>query len=368
MTIFKLPDLGEGLAEAEIVEWLVKPGDHVKTDQHLVSVETAKAVVEIPAPFHGVIKKLHGNAGDVIPVGNALIEFESDADTGSVTVAGKLEIGNTTIAETARIAKPTAMQATPAIRALAKQLQVNLGQVTGTGHQGAITREDVQNAAKQRSTQTATNTTEKALHGTRRVMAQVMSKAHAQVVPVSIYDEANISAWLPKTDITARMIRAIVKACKAEPTVNAGFNGEAQQMNAHVNLGLAIDTKEGLFAPVLREIDKIVEQPKLLREQIDHFKKAVTDRTISPADMQGATITLSNFGIFAGRFATAIIVPPQVAILATGKIRDAVLPINNEPKVQRIIPLSLTVDHRSVTGGEAIRFLGVLIADLELPI
>lgn len=363
MTIFKLPDLGEGLAEAEILEWLVKPGDHVETDQHLVSVETAKAVVEIPSPFHGIIKKLYGKPGEVVPVGNALIEFESEAETsaGSVTVAGKLEIGDTTITETARIVKP-ATTATPAIRALAKQLNVDLTQVSGTGYQGAITREDVQRAAQTPDTFIAG----KPLQSTRRVMAKVMSKAKEQVVDVSIYDEANISAWKPKADITVRMIRAIVKACQAEPGVNAWFNGEAQQMNAHVDLALAIDTSEGLFAPVLRKIDTLIDQPQRVREQIDHYKKMVNERAITPAEMQGATITLSNFGIFAGRFATAIIVPPQVAILATGKIRDAVLAVNGEIKIQRVVPLSLTADHRAVTGGEATRFLGVLIADLEL--
>lgn len=365
MTIFKLPDLGEGLAEAEVVEWLVKPGDHVKLDQPLVSVETAKAVVDIPSPFAGVIKKLYGNPGEIVPVGNPLIEFVTEQSSDSVTVAGKLEIGHNVVAETARVAKSSPSIATPAIRALAKQLQVNLENITGSGYQGTITREDVMNAAKQTPASTKAKPNEKTLQGTRRVMAQVMSKAHAQVVPVSIYDDANISNWPAKTDITARIIRAIARACQAEPTVNSGFDGQHQQMNAHVNLGLAIDTADGLFVPVLKSIDEIADDPKKVRAQIDYFKKAVNERTITPAEMQNATITLSNVGMFAARYATAIIVPPQVAILATGKIRDAVLPIDGEPKVQRIIPLSITADHRAITGGEVTRFLAKIIEDLE---
>ncbi|MFI4954679.1 MAG: biotin/lipoyl-containing protein, partial [Gammaproteobacteria bacterium] len=180
MTIFKLPDLGEGLAEAEIVEWLVKPGDHVQTDQHLVSVETAKAVVEIPAPFHGIIKKLYGNRGDAIPVGNPLIEFESDEQETSTTVAGKLEIGNTLVAETAQVLKATQATATPAIRALAKQLNVDLTSISGTGFKNAITQADVMQAAKQTNTNTSQPATSPesggiSLHGMRRTMAKVMA-------------------------------------------------------------------------------------------------------------------------------------------------------------------------------------------------
>ena len=210
MTIFKLPDLGEGLAEAEIVEWLVKPGDAVKEDQHLVSVETAKAVVDIPSPFHGVIKKLHGKPGDAIPVGNALIEFESE-ESASTTVAGKLEIGDSVIAETAQVAKSTStIKATPAIRSLAKQLRIDLATLTGTGYHGAITREDVMHASQ--ALQASTAHVNKTLHGTRRAMAHVMSQAHAQVVPVTIYDDAIINGWRAGSDITVRTIRAVVRS------------------------------------------------------------------------------------------------------------------------------------------------------------
>ena len=304
MTIFKLPDLGEGLAEAEIVEWLVKPGDHVREDQHLVSVETAKAVVDIPSPFHGVIKKLHGNPGDMIPVGNALIEFMSDEAEASTTVAGKLEIGEATVEETARILKPEAsaaqVKATPAIRAMAKQLNVDLTKISGTGPQNAITREDVQKASVPQAS--------KSLHGARRAMAKVMTEAHAQIVPVTIYDDANINAWAPGTDITVRTIRALVKACQAEPALNAWFKNNEHQLHPHLNLGLAMDTTDGLFVPVLSEVDTLFATPQKIREQVNHYKKVVEERTVKPSELQGATFTLSNFGMFAGRYANPIIV------------------------------------------------------------
>lgn len=365
MTIFKLPDLGEGLVEAEIVEWLVKEGDHVHADQHLVSVETAKAVVDIPSPFHGVIKKLYGKSGDMIAVGKPLIEFENDSKAdGSTTVAGKLEIGDSLVPETAHVMKPSGKNSktTPAIRSLAKQLQVDLNIVTGSGVQGNITREDVMKAST--STQPAAD---KLLHGTRRSMAQAMSFSHSQVVPVSVYDDANISGWTHNIDITVRTIRAIVRACQAEPMLNAWFKNGELELHSHVNLGLAIDSEDGLFVPVLHKVDTLLSEPKKIREQIAHIKDGIKNRTITPAELQGATFTLSNFGVFAGRYASPIVVPPQAAILATGKIRKVVMPVESAPAIQRIMPLSLTFDHRAVTGGEATRFLGAVMADLALP-
>lgn len=365
MTIFKLPDLGEGLAEAEIVEWLVKKGDHVHADQHLVSVETAKAVVEIPSPFSGVIKKLYGKPGETVAVGKPLIEFEKENDTKtSSTVAGKLDIGETVVIETAHIPKilnGNNTKATPAIRALAKQLQVDLNSVTGSGLQGIITKEDIINTS-------ASNTpTDKLLHGTRRSMAQAMALSHAQVVPVTVFDDAVISHWHHPVDITMRTIRAIVKACQVEPMLNSWFKNGELQLHSHVNLGLAMDSEDGLFVPVLHKVDTQLSEGKKIRERIAYLKQAVQNRSITPAEMQGATFTLSNFGVFAGKYATPIVTPPQAAILAIGKIRKIVLPVENEAKVQRILPLSLTFDHRAVTGGEATRFLGALMADLALP-
>jgi 2-oxoisovalerate dehydrogenase E2 component (dihydrolipoyl transacylase) len=149
-----------------------------------------------------------------------------------------------------------------------------------------------------------------------------------------------------------------------EPDLNAWFKNNEQQLHSHVNLGLAMDTTDGLFVPVLSQVDTL--PPQKIREQVNYFKKVVEERTVKPSELQGATFTLSNFGMFAGRYANPIIVPPQVGILATGKIRDVVLAINGEPKVQRIMPLSLTFDHRAATGGEATRFLAAIMADLLL--
>lgn len=370
MTIFKLPDLGEGLPDAEIVNWHVKEGDHVHLDQTLVSMETAKAVVEVPSPFAGQIKKLYGVIGDVIKTGSPLIEFESDqsekkaSETGA-TVAGKIEVGNTILNESPTgiqsTTKGNTLKATPMVRALAQKLNVDLANVQATGPNNTITQQDVENYAHALQSVGPLEL----LKGTRRFMSQAMSQSHVQVVPVTVMEDAKLFQWQNKQDLTVRLIQAVVKAVKIEPALNAWFDGKAQgrRLIPHVNIGIAVDTQEGLFVPVLREAEK--QDTETLRKEIDRLKKQVQDRSILPQDLQGASITLSNFGKFTGRYANPIVVPPMVAILGAGKIREEPVVINQEIKISKILPLALTFDHRAVTGGEASRFLGAIIEALE---
>ncbi len=371
MSIFKLPDLGEGLPDAEINEWHIKVGDIVKTDQPLVSMETAKAVVEVPAPQDGKIIKLYGKPGDIIKTGSPLIEFESAEkreDTG--TVVGNIESTGQIVKENFIIGKEqqqsgsSRIKATPAVRALAKKLNIDLATITATGANGIITLQDVEQASQK----TANNHDKQQgepLRGVRRTMAIVMAQSHAEVVPVTIYDDADIHAWRENSDITARLIQAVVAACQAEPALNTLYDGKAMQRfpQQHVNLGLAMDTPDGLFVPVIKAAEnKSVQQ---LRETIDRFKKTVRSREIAQDDLHGATITLSNFGNFAGRYASPIIVPPTVAIIAIGKLRENVVAYNGEAVIHRVIPLSVSFDHRAVTGGEATRFLGKMMESLR---
>lgn len=378
MTIFKLPDLGEGLTDAEIVEWLVKTGDRVEVDQPLVAVETAKAIVEIPSPQKGTITKLHGNAGDVMKVGVPLIEFDGGdistapmptassvaakrPDTG--TVAGRLEETNQVLKESVTIGSggSSHVKATPAVRALAKKMNVDLGVVPPTGPNDTVTAADVQRAADRLKDAAPLEP----LRGVRRTMAKAMALSHAEVVPVTIYEDADIDLWKGQGDITVRVIRAMIRACQAEPALNSWYDAQAigRRLLKKIDLGIAVDTEDGLFVPVLRDA---ADRPfNTLRKDVESIKQGIRDRTIPPADLQGATITLSNFGTFAGRYASPIIVPPSVAILATGKIRQAVVPANNQPAIHWILPLSLSFDHRAVTGGEATRFVGYLVQDLE---
>lgn len=386
--IFNLPDLGEGLPDAEINEWYIKVGDEVTIDQPLVSVETAKAIVDVPSPTTGKVIKLYGQRGDIIKTGSPLIEFEeagkaeqacTAADTG--TVVGHIESSNHiveekfTIGSNASTSSDTrAIKVTPAVRALAKKLNVDLNQIKPSHAGGAISTEDVlrhhetldkpqqPQSSKQ---QTLPGSVSEVLHGARRSMAHIMQQSHASVVPVSLFDEINVSHWTGSSDITVQLIRALVAACQKEPALNAWFDEKttSRQLHQTINLGLAVDTTEGLFVPVIKDVAKKTDVE--LRQTIDTLKVQMATREFSPELLHGATITLSNFGKFAGRFATPIVVPPTVAIVGIGKLFEAVRLINNKAQSVTMLPVSLTFDHRALTGGEATRFLGAFMEALQ---
>jgi pyruvate dehydrogenase E2 component (dihydrolipoamide acetyltransferase) len=361
MTVFELPDLGEGLQEAEVVAWHVGVGDHVVADQPLLSVETEKAVVEIPSPQSIRIAEILAEVGEIVPIGAPLVAFETApaADTG--TVVGEIPAEEKPAAPAAP--KRRGVRATPAVRALARRLEVDLATVSPSGPDGAVTRGDVERAAE---------TVEKMgplepLRGVRRAMAQNMEKAHAEVVPASVTEEADIGAWPPGADVTLRLVRAVVAGCRAEPALNAWYFGRDRGRRPHdrVDLGLAMDTPDGLFVPVLRDVGG--REPADLRQGLDAMKADVRDRRVPLEELRGQTITLSNFGMFGGRHAALVVLPPQVAILGAGRIQDRVVALEGAPAVRPVLPLSLTFDHRAVMGGEASRFLAAVRADLQRP-
>jgi pyruvate dehydrogenase E2 component (dihydrolipoamide acetyltransferase) len=360
MRQFLLPDLGEGLEEAEIVAWHVTEGDHVVADQPLVSVETDKAVVEVPSPQSGRIVRLFGAKGDLVKVGAPLVEFAVSPNEDTGTIVGELDRA----AAKSKPAAPAAggaLKVTPAVRALARKLDVDLEHVVGSGPDGTVTRADVERAAKG----LLDAGPPEALRGMRRAMAQRMTAAHAEVVPASVTDEADIGAWSAGEDITIRLVRAIAAACKAEPSLNAWYDAAAGQrrLPSRVDIGMAVDTEGGLIVPVLRNVAE--RESADLRAGLDRMRADAEARSIPPDELKGATITLSNFGMIGGRFANLIVVPPQVAIVGAGRIGERALVHRGELAVRKVLPLSLTFDHRVVTGGEAARFLVALRQDLE---
>src|SRR5881394_504781 len=362
MRQFILPDLGEGLEEAEIVTWHVNEGDRVVVDQPLVSLETDKAVVEVPSPWSGRIARLFGGKGDLIKVGAPLVEFAEDGqgqDTG--TVVGELGQSETAAREAPTITPARTIQVLPAVRALARKLDVDLNAVQATGPGGTITRADVERAAKS----LAEAGPAEPLRGLRRAMAQRMAAAHTEVVRTTVTDEADIEDWQKGEDVTIRVVRAIAAACQAEPSLNAWYNAQAgeRRLIKRIDIGIAVDTEGGLIVPVLRNVGE--RDARDLRAGIDRLRADAAARSIPPEELRGATITLSNFGMIGGRFANLIVVPPQVAIVGSGAAVERVRAHRGEIAVRRILPLSLTFDHRVVTGGEAARFLMALKADLE---
>ncbi len=363
MKVFSLPDLGEGLQEAEITEWHVAAGDTVKLDQPLVSVETAKAIVDIPAPYEGRIVKLYGARGDIVHIGAPLVAFEGESaqpDTG--TVVGKVESGQKVAAAAPAAPAPavTGIKATPAVRALARKHNVDLAMVTPTGADGLITTGDVERAARV----LAEAGPIEILRGVRRAMAQNMMLANAEVASATIMDDADIQAWPPHTPVLPRLVRALVAGCRAEPSLNAWYDSEkiGRWVVKHVDLGVAVDTADGLLVPVLRKADNLGAEE--LKAALDKLIHDARQRKVSAEGLRGHTITLSNYGTIAGRYASPVVVPPTVAILGAGRIRDEVVARDGQPVVHRILPLSLTFDHRAVSGGEAGRFMAMVIADL----
>ena len=396
MSTFRLPDLGEGLAEAEIVEWHVKVGDHVRVDQPMVSVETAKAVVEVPAPFSGVVTALCGEPGDIVPTGSPLIEFDSGTVVGSMPATSEEEFVESVTVGGAHRHGAHRTRAVPAARALAKRLGVDLATLQGGGRDGLITLDDVllwaaANGGPATNGTSATNGssvttgpssspaaraiaaagpadgTVEPLRGVRRAMAQSMSMSRDQVAGSTVCDDADIHGWTQRGDYMLRLMRAMVVAWRAEPALNAWYDSASHSriLVAHVDLAIAVDTPGGLIVPVVRNIEN--KSPDELRAAIALQKEAAHRRSTPAQDLRDFTLMLSNFGTLAGRYGIPLVVPPAVAILGAGKVREDAVVVSGEVLAHRRMPLSLSFDHRCITGGEACRFLASVIADLEKP-
>lgn len=429
MIAFTLPDLGEGLQDAELVEWLIKEGDRIHQDQVVVLVETAKALVELPAPANGIVTKLAIRSGATVKVGETLFEYDSLAQvapkqrnttsdsqqTGSISVVGKLaqvtddkanlfeqqEEGLSKTAEKlsslntpqtsvtaqkdvkqslnpicinafkeskrTKVAKETKAQLiNPSVMAFAKKL----------GVQGRLVSEQFQDCSmldifnlylseQEFSTGSGAKDTEIIpLRGFRKTMATEMSKAHQQVPAVTLFEDADVSHWTNKEDITVRMIAAISHACQHVPLLNAWFDQDKATLELYksVNLGLAVDSEDGLFVPTILSVNE--KSQAQLRKEITQLKTSVQCRQIKKEQMTGATISLSNFGGLSGKYATPIIVPPQVCIVGVGKLRESAVVSHGKLIAGKILPLSVSFDHRIATGAEAAKFLAIIIEDL----
>jgi 2-oxoisovalerate dehydrogenase E2 component (dihydrolipoyl transacylase) len=398
MKRFNLPDLGEGLQEAEIVRWHVVVGDQVKVDQPMVAVETAKAIVEVPSPFDGTIAALHGKPGDTIGTGAPLVDFlldtplaqaaDPEAGISQGGVVGRMPESNVEIQGSPAGAPRQVFRrarAVPAARDLARRLNIDLDGVLGSGRDGLITLDDVLKASTPAvssppppripvatsSMRPATDGIESGeieiLRSLRRAMAQSMTLARDNVMECSVFDDADIEGWTTQGDYTVRLLRAIGAGCNAEPGLNAWFDGSTQgrRLFHHIQVGIAVDTPDGLLVPVIRDVGS--RDAAELRTEINRLKTGARERTLPATDLRDFTFMLSNFGVMAGRYATPVVVPPSVAILGAGRISRDVVAVGDRIEAHRRIPLSLTFDHRCVTGGEAVRFLAAVIGDLQKP-
>jgi pyruvate dehydrogenase E2 component (dihydrolipoamide acetyltransferase) len=419
---FKLPDLGEGLTEGEIVKWLVKVGDSLEEGQAFVQLETDKAVVEIPSPRKGIVLKLGAAEGSTVQVGQVLIVIGEPGDKleappkpmkkpvkeearprPSVGVVGELEEAEEEVEEKVppKPAPAPPMEraeilAVPMVRKLAADLKIDLRTIKGSGPQGRITKDDVLQEAKEKRPpekaappkevkelrKDAYGAVERIpLRGMRKTIALSMAKSKSTIPHAAGIDEADMTELLAlkakakeraaqkKIHLTVLpfVIKAVVAALEEHPYLNASLddgNGEIL-LKKYYNIGVAVDTKDGLMVPVVKNVKgKNVFQ--LATELTDLSDKA-RSRTIDLADLKGGTFTLTNFGAMGGIYGFPIIHHPEVAILGMGKIYEKPVVVDGKIEARKVLPLSLSFDHRVVDGAEAVRFMNTVIQLLEDP-
>jgi pyruvate dehydrogenase E2 component (dihydrolipoamide acetyltransferase) len=386
---FKFPDVGEGIAEAEIIRWLVKEGDAVMEDQDLLEVETDKAILTLNSPYTGKVTKLHGKEGDIIKVGDVLTTFDAGGKETTVVKGEKRDsgtvVGTLGDDEVVEVIRP--LQATPAVRALAKQMGIDLARIKGTGPGGRITKEDVESAATKTAQSTdaeadAYGSVEKVpLRGIRRTVAKRMAEASKRVAEVTIWEDADITELVQvrakeqkvaeqkgvKLTYLPFLIKAVIPALKAHPYFNASLDeaAEAIILKKYFNIGIAVDTSDGLIVFVIKSADQksILE----LAKEIATLAEKARLREIDLHELKGSTFTITNYGVVGASYGTPIINHPEVAIVGIGRIEDRPVVRNGQIAIRKIMPLSLAFDHRVIDGVEAGRFLGVVIQHLEDP-
>ena len=400
---FRFPDVGEGIAQGEIVRWLVAPGDEVRADQPLVEVETDKAVVEIPAPRAGTILRLPVAAGETIQVGEILAVIgepdaaEADAapQPEAASVVGRLdaktlELPPEPVAAGSQDGATTdgRILAIPSVRKLARDLGVDLSRVTPSGPRGRIRREDVLQAAPQGAAPAQRSAdAQQDAHGAielqplsalRRTIAKAMVEAATTAVPITTIDEVDISElldWRTRSNAASDVhltllpfiMKAVVAALKQHPALNASLADDQQHLivKRYYHLGIATDTPEGLIVPVVKNVDR--KSLLTLATELQHLAELANTRRIPLADLRGGTFTISNYGTVGGLFATPMLHLPQVAILGVGRFLQKPVAYEGAVALRTMLPLSLTFDHRVLDGAAAQRFLNAVMACLADP-
>ena len=385
---FKLPDLGEGITEGEIRKWLLKEGDSIEEHQTVLEIETDKAVVEVPSPKKGKILKINKEEGDIAKVGEVLMtiaeEGEAIEETPKAEEAPAVEERPKSVSVVGVLPEEEeGILATPAARALAKDLGVKLETIKGSGPGGSITKEDVTKASeKVKKAEEIYGITERIpLKGLRRTIAKNLLTAHQTMVFVTIMDEADVTdLWnirerekkvLQEKGIHLTFLPFFMKALQhslvEHPYLNASLDGEKEEIivKKYYNVGIAVDTPDGLMVPVIKDVDK-----KTVRElalEIQDLSQKAKERKIKLEEMRGSSFTISNWGHFGGTFATPVINYPDAAIMGTGRIADKPWVKEGQIVIRKILPLSLTFDHRVTDGADAATFLSKVMRYLEDP-
>ncbi len=420
---FPLPDVGEGLTEAEIVTWKVKVGDQVSVNQTICEIETAKSLVELPCPFEGEVTELLAQEGETVEVGTAIIavrttggpvidapiaEIEEEADTGAEykipTLVGYGDAGEVksrrnravNIAPVATsipvsmvmaAAASDTVLAKPPIRKLAKELGVDLGALTGTGSHGEITREDVIGGASQASVfknlttpQVPTEREERIpVKGMRKAIATAMVKSAFTAPHVSIFVDVDATRTMEyvkrlkssvdfagiKVTPLLIMAKAMIWAVRRNRMVNSTWTDEEIIVHNFVNLGIAAATPRGLIVPNIKDADSMsmIE----LAQAIEQLAATAREGKTSPEEMRDGTITITNIGVFGVDTGTPILNPGEVGIVALGSIRKKPWVVDDEIVVRQVTTIGATFDHRVVDGDVASRFVQDVASVIEEP-
>jgi pyruvate dehydrogenase E2 component (dihydrolipoamide acetyltransferase) len=432
---FRFPDVGEGITEGEIVAWKVSEGESIVEDQTLVEVETDKAVVELPSPKAGKIVRLHAAEGDIVQVGSVLVTIEDSAAeepyTGSVV--GRLEEAPEEEPATAVKSVPSLkpgpeILALPSVRAMAKELGVDLATIRGTGTGGRILKQDVEDVAQAAAygvvtvapasrpsseTRPEAAASESAgagvpnvpvevetpvhggvieqdafgpvertpFRGVRRTMAKRMAESATKQAQVTTMDQADVTVIrhirekerevAAERGVHLTYLAFVIKACAAAlqrfPRLNAILeeSGEEYILKRYYNIGIAVDTKNGLVVPNIKDAGS--KSIFTIAAEIIGLVKKADERSLDLVDLHGGTFTITNYGAIGGTYATPIVNYPEVAILGMGRIGEAPVVHDGQVVARLMLPLSLTFDHRLVDGAEAARFLNTVIGYLQDP-
>jgi len=370
---FKLPDLGEGLTEGEIASWLVSEGDEIAEDQPLVEIQTDKTTVEIPSPAAGTVAKILVEEGATVPVGTVLVVIGDDGAAPADEEQPRAEPApqqEAAAAETAAVRPaPTGrVRATPLVRRVADELGVDLVTVTGTGPQGRITEDDVRAAAAgpDEAGAPAGGERREPLRGVRRLIAEHLTTSHREVPAVTVVEECDFTALdgvRGERSYLPYVLQATVEGLRAVPELNARLDGDEIVYLERYDLGLAVQTEQGLVVPVLRGADS--RSLDELEAEAARLAEAARTGSLKPEELRGSTFTVSSGGKFGGLFATPLVNYPEVGILGVHRIAERPVVRDGEIVVRKIGLLACTFDHRVVDGVRASAFLLELIRRLE---
>jgi len=413
---FKLPDLGEGLTEGEVVRWLVKEGDAVTLNQPIVEVETAKAVVEIPAPYAGTVVKLHAGEGDTLDVGAPLLSVDTGGGSGAAAAEPAAEPeperqatlvgpGERQQVRRRRATRPGGAatgpaptgppqqrpKATPPVRKYAKDHGVDLATITGTGKDGRVTHEDVDRALEPAAAEPAAAAVQRPprdraeeripVRGTRRQIAAAMVASAFSIPHVTEFLTVDATALMAlrarlralpaaadlKVTPLAVVAKALCAAVRQFPLMNSSWDEDAGEIvvKGYVNLGIATDTPTGLLVPNIKDADTLGILD--LARELARLTGLARERKAGPADLTGGTITITNVGGFGVETGTPIINRPECAIVATGLIAPRPWVVDGQLAVRELMTASVSFDHRIADGAYAARFLAHLRDLLEDP-